>query len=54
METVIATSDEFEFVEDDSNFVHIMDGENTVRLSIPRDILNDLVMQVYSRVDTHI
>ncbi|NBQ28118.1 MAG: hypothetical protein EBU18_09155 [Rhodobacteraceae bacterium] len=53
METVIAFSDEFEIVEDPSNFVHIMDGEQTVRISMPRDILNDLVRQIYSRVDFH-
>lgn len=53
METVIAFSDEFELVEDESNFVHIMDGEGTVRLSMPREILNDIVRQIHSRVDFH-
>lgn len=53
MAFVIASSDEFDIVEDSSNFVHIMDGEGTVRVSMPREIMNDIVRQIHSRVDFH-
>jgi hypothetical protein len=51
MAFVIASSDEFDIVEDSSNFVHIMDGEGTVRVSMPREIMDDIVRQIHSRVD---
>jgi hypothetical protein len=53
MDTLIAFSDEFEIVQDSSDFVHIMDGEQTIRLSMPRKILDDIVSQIHSRVDYH-
>lgn len=50
-EFLIAWSDEFEIIQDSSDFIHIMDGEKVIRLSMPRAILNDIVAQVHSRVD---
>lgn len=46
METVIAQSDEFTIVDDSSGFVYVMDGEESVRLTIPLDILLDLATQL--------
>ena len=45
-EFVIAKSDEFTVVEDSSDFVHIMDGESVVRLTMSRETLNDIASQV--------
>lgn len=52
-EFVIAKSDEFMIVQDSSDFVHIMDGENSIRVSIPREIMNDLCSQVLNQWSTH-
>jgi len=48
METVIASVDEFELIKDESDFVHIMDGEDVIRVSIPLDILQEIAKQVLS------
>lgn len=48
METVIASVDEFELIKDESDFVHLMDGEQTVRVSIPLNILQEIAKQVLS------
>lgn len=48
-ETILAESDEFAIVQDDSDFVHFMDGEGTIRLTMNRSTLDDLVSQMANR-----
>lgn len=45
-ETIIAQSDEFRLYEDSSGFVHFVDGEDVVRLTMNRSTLDDLVSQM--------
>jgi hypothetical protein len=48
-ETIIAQSDEFTIIQDDSEFVHFLDGENVIRLTMNRSTFDDLVSQMTSR-----
>ena len=48
-ELVLAQSDEFSIEQDDSDFVHFIDGEGTIRLTINRSTLDDLVSQLANR-----
>jgi hypothetical protein len=42
---IIAKDDEFTVVQDSSGFVHILDGENVVRVTMNRSSWNSLVSQ---------
>jgi hypothetical protein len=46
MTRIIAISDEFSYELEDDGFVHVVDGEQTIRVTIPLDILKDLSEQV--------
>ena len=46
MTRIIASSDEFTYEMHDDQWVVIVDGEDTIRLTIPFDILSDLSEQV--------
>lgn len=45
-ETILASADEFTIVQDDSEFVHIIDGEDSIRLTMNRSTLDELVNQL--------
>jgi hypothetical protein len=46
-ETIIAQSDEFTIIQDDSEFVHFLDGENVIRLTMNRSTFDELMNQKY-------
>lgn len=50
MSKIIAISDEFIYELDDEEFVSILDGENTIRVTLPLCILKDLSQQVCQMV----
>jgi hypothetical protein len=52
MSKIIAISDEFSYELDDDEYVSIVDGENTVRVTMPLYILRDLSQQVICQMVT--
>ena len=51
MSKIIAIADEFSYEIDDNDFVSIVDGENTVRLTLPFSVLKDLSEQVCQMIN---
>lgn len=48
-DTILAQSDEFTIVQDDSEFVHVIDGEDSIRLTMDRTTLDNLVNQLLAQ-----